>query len=163
MRITIIIMALAFDSEQLRVLGWRSYSGDTAAIVGPPGCGKTTVGSMLAMKMISEEIAQRILLVAYTNAAADEFGWELYHLFGTAARRECIRTGNAAGANPLLPIPFSTRADEIRQKKIVICTTLSLRRLSYTMKFDNMIVDEAGIAKLEDLLAPFCYGVNQLA
>ena len=26
-----------------------------------------------------------------------------------------------------------------------------------------MIIDEAGIAKLEDLLAPFCYGVNQLA
>jgi hypothetical protein len=120
---------------------------------------------MLAMKMIAEGSADRVLLVAYTNAAADEFGWELYHLFGEGAKKTCIRTGNEPGADPLLHefIPFSNRADDIRQKKVVICTTLSLRRLSYTMRFDNMIIDEAGIAKLEDLLAPFCYGVNQLA
>jgi hypothetical protein len=157
------VMALSLDVEQLRILGWRAYSGDVAAFIGPPGCGKTTVGSVLAMKMITEGIAERVLLVAYTNAAADEFAWELYNIFGAAARTLCIRTGNAAGANPLLPIPFSVRADEIRQRRIVICTTLSLRRLSYTMRFDNMIIDEAGIEKLEDLLAPFCYGVNQLA
>jgi hypothetical protein len=30
-------------------------------------------------------------------------------------------------------------------------------------EFENMIIDEVGIEKLEDLLAPFQYGINQMA
>jgi hypothetical protein len=30
-------------------------------------------------------------------------------------------------------------------------------------KFDNIIIDEAGIEKLEHLLSPFYYGINQLS
>ena len=46
-------MKLLLDSEQLRVLNWRAYNGDIAALEGPPGCGKTTVGSALAVKLIA--------------------------------------------------------------------------------------------------------------
>ena len=156
--------SLCFDREQLRIINWRAYGGNIAAVVGPPGCGKTTVGAALAVKMIAEGLASRILMVAYTNAAANEFCWELSKILGATASREyCLRTGNRSGVDdPFLPIPFSILSDDIKKKKIVICTTLSLKRLSYFMKFDNIIIDEAGIEKLEHLLSPFWYGVNQL-
>jgi hypothetical protein len=152
------------NEEQSRVLQWRMSSGDVAALIGPPGSGKTTTGAMLATRMIAENMANRVLLVAYTNAAADEFGWELCKILHSkqSIDRLCIRTGNAAAVDPLLPIPFSNQFDEIRTKKIVICTTRSLKRLSYAIRFENTIIDEAGIEKLEDLLAPLQYGVNQM-
>ncbi|MGB7557766.1 MAG: AAA family ATPase, partial [Nitrososphaeraceae archaeon] len=93
-------MRLLLDSEQLRVLNWRTNTSDIAALEGPPGCGKTTVGSALAIKLIAEGIAKRVLLVAYTNAAANEFGWELFHILGPSAANLCIRTGNPTGVDP---------------------------------------------------------------
>jgi hypothetical protein len=62
----------------------------------------------------------------------------------------------------LLPIPFSVQADDIRSRSIILCTTLSLKRLTSTMQFDNMIIDEVGIKKLQYLLLPFQYGINQM-
>jgi hypothetical protein len=56
--------------QQLRVLSWRASTKDIAAVVGPPSCGKTTVGITLAVTMVAEGLANRVLLVAYTNAAA---------------------------------------------------------------------------------------------
>ena len=45
----------------------------------------------------------------------------------------------------------------------MICTTQSLKRLSpLLIKFENMIIDEAGIERLEHLLSPFALGINQL-
>jgi hypothetical protein len=150
------------DSEQLRVLNWRLNSKGIGAVVGPPGCGKTTTGSAMAVKLIAEGIADRVLLVAYTNAAVNEFAWEICDIMGaTAARDYCLRTGNKAGIDTKLPIKFSINAEDIRSKKIILCTTLSLKRLSSFMKFDNMIIDEAGIERLEHLLSPFIMGVNQ--
>ena len=72
-------------------------------------------------------------------------------------------TGNKAGIDTKLSIQFSINAEDIRSKKIILCTTLSLKRLSSFMKFDNMIIDEAGIERLEHLLSPFIMGVNQSA
>jgi hypothetical protein len=155
-------MRLLLDSEQLRVLNWRTNNSDIAALEGPPGCGKTTVGSALAIKLIAEGIANRVLLVAYTNAAANEFGWELFHILGSSAANICIRTGNPTGVDPTLPIPFSRSIDTILKKRIVISTNLSLKRLP-TMRFDNMIVDEAGVERLEHLLWPFWFGVDRRA
>ena len=157
--------SLFFDVEQDRIINWRSNSGGIAAVVGPPGCGKTTVGAALAVKLIAEQRANRVLMVAYTNAAANEFCWELYKILGPdAIRNLCLRTGNLSGVDdPLLPVPFSTQSDVIKSKKIIVCTTLSLKRLSYFIKFDNIIIDEAGIEKLEHLLSPFYYGINQLS
>jgi hypothetical protein len=155
-------MRLLLDSEQLRVLNWRTNTSDIAALEGPPGCGKTTVGSALAVKLIAEGIAKRVLLVAYTNAAANEFGWELFHILGPSAPNICIRTGNPTGVDPTLPIPFSRSIDTILKKRIVISTNLSLKRLP-TMRFDNMIVDEAGIERTEHLLWPFWFGVDRHA
>ncbi len=155
-------MRLSFDSEQLRVLNWRTNTSDIAALEGPPGCGKTTVGSALAIKLIAEGIATRVLLVAYTNAAANEFGWELFHILGPSAANICIRTGNPTGVDPTLPIPFSRSIDTILKKRIVISTNLSLKRLP-TMRFDNMIIDEAGIERIEHLLWPFWFGVDRQA
>jgi hypothetical protein len=129
-------MRLLLDEEQLRVLNWRTNNSDIAALEGPPGCGKTTVGSALAVKLIAEGIAKRVLLVAYTNAAANEFGWELFHILGPSASNLCIRTGNPTGVDPTLPIPFSRSIDIFLKKKIVISTNLSLKRLP-TMRFDN--------------------------
>jgi hypothetical protein len=155
-------MRLLLDSEQLRVLNWRTNGSDIAALEGPPGCGKTTVGSALAIKLIAEGIAKRVLLVAYTNAAANEFGWELFHILGPSAASICIRTGNPTGVDPTLPIPFSRSIDTILKKRIVISTNLSLKRLP-SMRFDNMIVDEAGIERIEHLLWPFWFGVDRHA
>lgn len=155
-------MSLCLDSEQLRVLNWRINSGGIGAVIGPPGCGKTTTGSAIAVKLIAEGIANKVLLVAYTNAAVNEFAWELCEIMGpTAAREFCLRTGNVAGVDIKLPIKFSINSEDIRSKKIVLCTTLSLKRLSSYMKFDNMIIDEAGIERLEHLLSPLLLGVNQ--
>ena len=153
-------MRLSLDSEQLRVLNWRTNTSDIAALEGPPGCGKTTVGSALAIKLIAEGIAKRVLLVAYTNAAANEFGWELFHILGPSAANLCIRTGNPTGVDPTLPIPFSRSIDIILKKRIVISTNLSLKRLP-TMRFDNMIIDEAGVERIEHLLWPFWFGVDR--
>jgi superfamily I DNA/RNA helicase len=100
-------MSLLLDSEQLRVLNWRTNNSDIAALEGPPGCGKTTVGSALAIKLIAEGIAKKVLLVAYTNAAANEFGWELFRILGSSAASICIRTGNPTGVDPTLPISFT--------------------------------------------------------
>ncbi len=155
-------MKLLLDSEQLRVLNWRASNSDIAALEGPPGCGKTTVGSALAVKLIAEGIAKNVLLVAYTNAAANEFGWELYNILGPSAANICIRTGNPTGVDPALPIQFSRSVDTILKKRIVISTNLSLKRLP-TIRFDNMIIDEAGIERLEHLLWPFWYGVDRNA
>ncbi len=157
--------SIRFDNEQLRIINWRAYNGNIAAVVGPPGCGKTTVGAALAVKMIAESLANKVLMVAYTNAAANEFCWELHKILGPAATREyCLRTGNLSGVDdPMLPVPFSIQSSEIKSKKIVVCTTLSLKRLSYMLRFDNIIIDEAGIEKLEHLLSPFWYGINQLS
>jgi hypothetical protein len=155
-------MRLLLDSEQLRVLNWRTNNSDLAALEGPPGCGKTTVGSALAIKLIAEGIAKRVLLVAYTNAAANEFGWELFHILGSSAANICIRTGNPTGVDPTLPIPFSRSIDIILKKKIVISTNLSLKRLP-SMRFDNMIIDEAGVERVEHLLWPFWFGVDRQA
>jgi superfamily I DNA and/or RNA helicase len=155
-------MSLCLDSEQLRVINWRLNNNGIGAVVGPPGCGKTTMGSAMAVKLIAEGIANKVLLVAYTNAAVNEFAWEICDIMGaTAAQDYCLRTGNAAGIDTKLPIKFSINAEEIRSKKIILCTTLSLKRLSSFMKFDNMIIDEAGIERLEHLLSPFIMGVNQ--
>src|SRR5215216_4369579 len=103
-------MKINFNSDQLRILNWRSSSGGIAAIVGPPGCGKTTTGSALAIKIISEGYPKikKILLVAYTNSAANEFCRELSIILGPiAANSLCIRTGYAPGADFSLPISFS--------------------------------------------------------
>jgi superfamily I DNA and/or RNA helicase len=155
-------MSLCLDSEQLRVINWRLTHSGIGAVVGPPGCGKTTMGSAMAVKLIAEGIANKVLLVAYTNSAVNEFAWEICNIMGaTAAQDYCLRTGNAAGVDTKLPIRFSINAEEIRSKKIILCTTLSLKRLSSFMKFDNMIIDEAGIERLEHLLSPFVMGVNQ--
>jgi energy-coupling factor transporter ATP-binding protein EcfA2 len=154
-------MNLSIDSEQLRVLNWRAFTKDIATVVGPPGCGKTTVGSALAIKMIAENIANRVLLVAYTNAAANEFCWELCNILGSeVAKRLCLRTGNPTGVDLGIPIPFSRSANEIQEKRIVISTNLSLKKLPSLMRFDNMIIDEAGIERLEHLLWPFWFGVD---
>jgi superfamily I DNA and/or RNA helicase len=155
-------MTLSLNPDQLRILNWRIGSGGIAGIVGPPGCGKTTTGSALALKLILENKASKVLLVAYTNSAANEFCRELCNILTpNESKFFCVRSGYPAGADPTLPIPFSNNIEEIRSKKIVICTTLSLRRVSRSIRFDNMIVDEAGVEKLQDLLAPFTLGINQ--
>jgi hypothetical protein len=137
-------MNLSLDTEQLRVLSWRASTRDIAAVVGPPGCGKTAVGSVLA-----------------TNAAANEFCWELCNILGPElAKRFCLRTGNPTGIDPSIPIPFSRSASEVQEKRIIISTNLSLKRLPSLMRFDNMIIDEAGIERLEHLLWPFWFGIN---
>ncbi len=67
--------------------------------------------------MIAEDLAKRVLLVAYTNAAANEFCWELCNILGPeVAKRLCLRTGNPTGVDPLyqflsadLPMRFKRR------------------------------------------------------
>jgi energy-coupling factor transporter ATP-binding protein EcfA2 len=156
-------MTIDLDPDQLRILNWRMNSGGVAGVIGPAGCGKTTTGSFMAVKLVCEEYARKVLLIAYTNSAANEFSRELSMILGSeACRFLCVRSGYAPGSDSSLPIPFSNNIEDVRAKKIVICTTQSLRRLSGSIKFDNMIIDEVGIERLEHLLSPFTLGINQL-
>jgi energy-coupling factor transporter ATP-binding protein EcfA2 len=154
------------NPDQQRILNWRINSGGIAGVIGPAGCGKTTTGSLLAIKLVSEGYARRVLLVAFTNSAANEFSRELSLVLGPdASKFMCVRSGYAPGADNHLPIPFSNDLDEVKRRKIVICTTQSLKRLSKksnSVRFDNMIIDEAGIERLEHLLSPFVLGINHL-
>src|SRR5918992_2837897 len=121
---------IRFDSEQIRIIDWRMTAKDIAAVIGPPGCGKTTVGGALACNMITTRLADRVLLTAYTNSATDEFGRELCYLLGDRSASEvCVRTGNANAADQYLAIPFSNDSEFIRTRKIVLCTLVSLAKL----------------------------------
>ena len=97
--------------------------------------------------------------------AANEFGWELCNILGNTAQKFCVRTGNPTGIDPILNehIPFRRHINDIVDKKIVICTTLSLKMLVRNMRFDNIIVDEAGINRIEHILWPFSLGVDPMA
>ena len=75
------------NPDQQRILNWRINSGEIAGVIGPAGCGKTTTGSLLALKMVSEGYAGRVLLVAFTNSAANEFSRELTTVLGPEASR----------------------------------------------------------------------------
>ena len=151
------------NPDQERILNWRIDSGGVAGVIGPAGCGKTTIGSFLGVKMVCGGYARKVLLVAFTNSAANEFCRELSIVLGPdAAKFLCIRSGYAPDADTNLQIPFSNNIEVVRTKKIVICTTQSLRRLSGSIKFDNMIIDETGSERLEHLLSPFTLGINQL-
>ena len=124
---------------------------------------KQLLAAFSAVKMICEGYAKNVLLVAFTNSAANEFSRELSMVLGSEGSKFlCVRSGYAPGADPRLPIPFSNNIEIVRAKKIVICTTQSLKRLSASIKFDNMIIDEAGIERLEHLLSPFALGINQV-
>jgi energy-coupling factor transporter ATP-binding protein EcfA2 len=146
---------IRFDSEQIRMMDWRLAAKDIAAVIGPPGSGKTTLGSALARNMIVDGFADNVLLTAYTNAATDEFGRELCHLLGDAAASKfCVRAGNSTAADRSLPIPFSNDVGIIKSKKIILCTILSLPRLPKDIRFDRLIIDEASITKIDQLLMP---------
>lgn len=146
---------IRLDSEQNRIMDWRLGAKDIAAVIGPPGCGKTTIGSALAGNMIVDGFADKVLLTAYTNAATDEFGRELCFLLGdTAASRLCVRAGNSDAADRSLPITFSNDVEVIKAKKIILCTILSLPRLPKDTRFDRLIIDEASITKIDQLLIP---------
>jgi superfamily I DNA and/or RNA helicase len=163
-------VAIRFDPEQIRVMDRRMHAKDIAAVIGPPGSGKTTVGSALARNMICEGVANKVLLTAYTNSATDEFSRELCYLLGDkAAQQLCIRTGNIDGADTALPIDFSNSVEIIKRKNIILCTTMSLAKLPCDIKFDRLIIDEASINKVDQLLMPmqmglktssFCYKSN---
>jgi hypothetical protein len=156
-------MTITLNPDQERILNWRIKSGGIAGVIGPAGCGKTTTGSILAVKMVCEGYARKVLLVAFTNSAANEFCRELSIVLGSEASQFlCVRSGYAPGRDNTLPIPFSNDPEVVRTKKIVVCTTQSLRRLPGSNKFDNMIIDEAGIERLEHLLSPFTLGNSQL-
>ena len=155
-----------FNPDQKRILDWRINSGGIGGVIGPAGCGKTITGSLLAIKLVSEGYARRVLLVAFTNSAANEFSRDLTMILGSdASKFICVRSGYAPGSDYNLPIPFSNDPDVVKKKNIVICTTLSLKHLSKKpspVSFDNMIIDEAGIERLEHLLSPFVLGINRL-
>jgi hypothetical protein len=81
--------------------------------------------------------------------------------FGTeVANRICLRTGNEKGVDPLVPIHYSKSASDVLEKRIIVSTNLSLKKLPPLMRFDNMIIDEAGVERLEHLLWPLWFGVN---
>ena len=146
---------IEFDSEQIRIIDWRLTAKDIAAVIGPPGCGKTTVGGALACNMITTRLADKVLLTAYTNSATDEFGRELYLLGDKIASEVCVRTGNSNAADQSLAIPFSNDSEFVRTRKIVLCTLLSLPKLPQNITFDRVVIDEASINKIDHLLMPF--------
>jgi superfamily I DNA/RNA helicase len=121
-------MTVKLNPDQSRILKWRLESGGVAGVIVPAGCGKTTTGSFLAVKLICEGHAKNVLLVAFTNSTANEFARELSMVLGPEVSKFlCVRSGYPPGADPRLPIPFSNNIEFVRSKKIVICTTQSLK------------------------------------
>ena len=53
---------IKLNPDQSRILNWRVKSGGVAGVIGPAGCGKTTTGSFLAVKMICEGYAKNCTL-----------------------------------------------------------------------------------------------------
>ena len=76
---------IKLNPDQERILNWRIDSGGVAGVIGPAGCGKTTTGSFLAVKMVCEGYARKVLLVAFTNSAPNEFCRELSMVLGSDA------------------------------------------------------------------------------
>lgn len=153
----------ALDDDQRKIIDWRLNGSGLANMIGPPGAGKTTTTSFLAFLCITNQLSGRFLLTAYTNNAANESCRELFRLLGKSAKDLCVRTGNpAVQADTTLPIPFSNHAEEIRKRKIIVCTNMSMKNLPQNISFDNMVIDEAGGTRLEHMLWPLQYGINQI-
>ncbi len=156
-------MPINLDEDQKRVFNWRLSPDRIGSVIGPPGSGKTTVASLLATEAIRNGLYHKVLLSAYTNNAADEFSREICNILGVEeAKKICLRTGNVYGVDRRIPVPFSRHADDIREKKIVITTNLSVKPIPENVVFDYMIIDEAGISRLEHLLWPLSRGINPM-
>ena len=148
------------DSEQTRLIDKARSRDGIYTIVGPPGAGKTWLGTALGLLKIYEGGARRVLLDAYPNRAADEFAKALPRLTDeTQARNLALRTGFLKSVSPNLLIDQSNSLTRILVSKIVVSTSMSLKHLR-DMHFDHVIVDEGGITRLEHLLMPLKHGVN---
>jgi superfamily I DNA and/or RNA helicase len=154
---------LSIDPDKQRVIEWR-LKGGLGTLIGPPGTGKTKAGAGESIAAQIEE-GERSLLVAYTNAAANEFCREICELLGPETAKEmAIRTGQLEGyqPTPTCPIEFTLDPYKIRQKPIVVTTTLSAtdKYLPRDIVFDRVIEDETGIERLEHILIPLKYCVD---
>jgi ABC-type dipeptide/oligopeptide/nickel transport system ATPase subunit len=45
-------MVINLNPDQERILNRRIDTGGVAGVIGPAGCGKTTIGSFLGVKMV---------------------------------------------------------------------------------------------------------------
>jgi len=67
--------------------------------------------------MVCGGYARKVLLVAFTNSAANEFCRELSIVLGPdAAKFLCIRSGYAPDADTNLQIPFSNNIEVVRKE-----------------------------------------------
>lgn len=89
-----------------------------ALIMGPPGTGKTFIGSIIA-QMIRENTDETILCVCYTNHALDQFLENLYD----AGERRLVRMGGMSKSEKLKP--YSVR--ELARSKIKLSAEASKR------------------------------------
>lgn len=145
------------------MIRWR-LSGGLGTLIGPPGVGKTKAGAGESV-LAHEENGEKVLLVAYTNSAANEFCREICEFLGPERAKEvAIRTGQLEGYQPTpqCPIEFTLDPSKIRQKPIVVTTTLSATRkyLPRDIMFDRVIEDETGIERLEHMLIPLVYCID---
>lgn len=154
---------LPLDQEKQRIIRWR-LNGGLGSLIGPPGAGKTTAGAAEAITAAMEG-GERVLLVAYTNAAANEYCLESCKLVGSEIAKELtIRTGQLEGYQQTneCPIKFTLDPYKIRKTPIVVTTTLSAtdKYLPRDIEFDRVIIDETGIERLEHVLIPLQYCVD---
>jgi hypothetical protein len=53
---------ISLNPDQERILNWRIDSGVVAGVIGPAGCGKTTIGSFLRSKWYVKGMRERSYL-----------------------------------------------------------------------------------------------------
>lgn len=82
-----ILSSTTLDESQARAVH-HALTNRVALIVGPPGCGKSFIGALLA-RIIRDNSNESILCVCYTNHALDQF---LEHLHENGERK-IVRVG----------------------------------------------------------------------
>jgi AAA domain len=120
-----VVSGTSLDKSQAEAL-FHGLTSQVALIQGPPGCGKTFIGALLA-RVIRQTTNESILCVCYTNHALDQF---LEHMLDNG-ERNLVRIGGRSKSDRLKEYSLrdlarvKAKPDSFGQKRIKqVCAQL---------------------------------------